>query len=239
LQYSASYSFAKNLSNGQGYNPTAFASEAGGQVTDINNINLDYGNVSFTHRNRFLATFLYDLPFGKQRMFLASANKVVDTLVGGWELSGYLLSQSGPFLTVVVANADPEGDGFPTVVGSGRADIVSGQNVVPSNQGVYNWINKAAFAVPPNNIGRGPDSPVGSVVGPNTNSLSLSLFKTFAVREKVRLQIGIAAANAFNHPNYAIPNLTFNTAAFGTISNVQSQENGGPRSIQGTARLTF
>lgn len=239
LQYTVSYSFLKNRSNGQGYNPTAFASEAGGQVTDANNINLDYGNVSFSRRNRFLATALYELPFGKGRTFLGNANKYVDSVIGGWELSGYYLKESGPFLTVVVASADPEGDGFPTVTGSGRADIVSGVSVVPANQSIYNWINTAAFAVPPNNVGRGPTSPVGSVVGPGTNSLSLSLFKAFSIREKARFQIGFAAANALNHPNYAVPNLTFNTAAFGTISNVQSQENGGPRTVQATARLTF
>ncbi len=239
LQYSASYSFAKNLSNGQGYNPTGFPSEAGGQVTDVYNINLDYGNVSFTHRDRFLTTFLYDLPFGKGRTFLGNTNKLVDGVFGGWELSGYYLAQTGPYLTVVVAGADPEGDGFPTVTGNGRADIVSGVNVIPANQSIYNWINKAAFATPPNNVGRGPTSPVGSVIGPGTNSLSLSLFKTVAIRERVRFQVGVAAANALNHPNYATPNLTFGTAAFGTITNVQSQENGGPRSLQATARLTF
>jgi hypothetical protein len=116
---------------------------------------------------------------------------------------------------------------------------VSGVNVIPTNQSIYNWINKAAFATPPNNVGRGPTSPVGSVVGPGTNSLSLSLFKSVAVRENIHFQIGIAAANALNHPNYAIPSLTLGTAAFGTITNVQSQENGGPRSLQATARLTF
>jgi hypothetical protein len=67
----------------------------------------------------------------------------------------------------------------------------------------------------------------------------MSLFKAFTVRENAHFQIGIAAANLLNHPNYAVPNLTFGTAAFGTITNVQSQENGGPRSIQGTARFTF
>jgi hypothetical protein len=239
LQYNVSYSWAKNLSNGQGYNPTAFASEGGGLVTDINNINLDYGNVSYTRRNRFLATFLYDLPFGRQRMFLGNANKLVDTLIGGWELSGYFLAESGPFLTVVAPGADPEGNGFPTIVGSGRADIISGVSIVPANQSIYNWVNKAAFAIPPNNVGRAPTEPIGAVIGPGTTSLSTSLFKAFAVREKARFQIGIAAANLLNHPNYAVPNLTYGTAAFGTITNVQTQENGGPRSIQGTARLTF
>jgi hypothetical protein len=239
LQYNVSYSLTKNLSNGQGYDPTAFPSEGGGMVTDLYNLNLDYGNVSYTRRNRFLATFLYDVPFGRQRTFLSNANKLVDSLFGGWELAGYYLDESGPFLTVVVSSADPMGNGFPTVVGAGRANIVSGVSVVPTNQSVSNWINKAAFATPPNNVGLPPSEPIGAVPGPGTNSLSLSLFKAFSFREKAKFQIGIAAANALNHPNYAVPNLTFGTAAFGTISNVQSQENGGPRSIQGTARLTF
>ena len=67
LQFASSYTFAKDLSNGEGYDPTAFSSQMGGTVSDIYNINLDYGNVSFTHRNRFLTTFLYQLPFGRGR----------------------------------------------------------------------------------------------------------------------------------------------------------------------------
>jgi hypothetical protein len=62
LLFQTSYAFGKNLSNGQGYNPTAFASQAGGTVTDPYNIDLDYGNVTFTRRHRFLATFLMSFP---------------------------------------------------------------------------------------------------------------------------------------------------------------------------------
>ncbi len=239
LQFSSSYSFAKNLSNGQGYNPTAFASQAGGGATDAYNLDLDYGNVSFSRRHRFLTTFLYDLPVGKGKAFLGNTNSVLDKVVGGWQVSGVYLVQSGPFMTVVVAGADPAGNGFPTLVGNGRADRVSGVSVVPVNQNINNWINVAAFAKPPNNVGRGPTSSVGSVVGPASNVLSLSLFKSVVVRENLTLQIGAAASNALNHPNYALPNLTFGTAAFGTINNVQSQEDGGPRSLQLTMRLMF
>ena len=154
-------------------------------------------------------------------------------------MSGYFLAQTGPFMTVTVAAADPEGDGFPTLTGNGRADIVSGVSVIPANQNINNWINTAAFATPPNNVGRGPTSPVGSVRTGHSVVVAVLLFKSFVLREGVRLQIGAAAANALNHANYAVPNLTFGTAAFGTITNVQSQENGGPRSIQATARITF
>ena len=170
LQFTTAYTWAKNLSNSAGYNPTAFATEGGGEVTDLYNINLDYGNVAFTPRKRLLSTFLYQLPFGQRQIFLNHANKLLDGVIGGWQISGVYLAQSGPFLTVL-ATGDPEGDGFPTLQGNGRADIVSGVSVVPASQGISSWINKAAFAVPPSNVGRAPTSSVGSIVGPGTQAL--------------------------------------------------------------------
>ena len=224
------------ISARQGFNPSAFASEAGGNATDLNDFRLDYGNVAYTRRNRFQATFLYQLPFGRGRL---DAGKVADQIIGGWELAGVALYQSGPFLTVTVSGADPAGVGFPQIEGNGRADIVSGVSVYPTTQSISQWLNPAAFAVPANNIGRFPDSPVGVAQGPATQSISLSLIKTVTVKEKYRLQFGAQTANLFNHPNYSPPNTTFNTSAFGTISSLQSAEGAGPRTIQGTFRVSF
>ena len=224
--------------SGQGFNPTAFATQAGGTITDTYHIDADYGNVAFTHRQRFLSTFLYELPFGKKGMFF-NKSKIADQVIGGWQLSGVMLFQTGPFMTVIAPGADPAGNNFPNVTGNGRADWISGQSLVPANQSITNWINKAAFAIPANNIGRIGNSPVGAVVGPGTSAVSLSLFKTFSITEGIRLQLGGAASNALNHPNYTTPTLNYNTAAFGTITNVQTQESGGPRSIQVTARISF
>ena len=154
-------------------------------------------------------------------------------------MGGVLLFQSGSFLTVTVPGADPSGTGFPQITGDGRADIVSGVSLYPANQTIRQWLNPAAFAVPANNIGRFPTSGVGIATGPGTQSVSMSLMKAVAIKERLRFQVGAQAANLFNHPNYAVPNTTFNTAAFGTISNVQSAEGAGPRVIQATARVTF
>ncbi len=236
LQFLASYTFARNLTDAQGFNPTTFASEAGGNATDLSNFMLDYGNVAFTRRNRFLATWLYQLPFGKGRL---SAGPIGNSIIGGWELAGVALYQSGPFLTVSVSGADPAGVGFPQIEGNGRADIVSGVPIYASNQSINQWLNPAAFAVPPNNIGRFPTSPVGVGQGPGTQSISMSLLKTVQVKERYRIQLGAQTANLFNHPNYSPPNTTFNTSAFGTISSLQSAEGAGPRTIQGTFRVSF
>jgi hypothetical protein len=236
IQFLASYTFTRNLTDAQGFAPTGFASEAGGQATSVSDYMLDYGPVAFSRTNRFQATFLYQLPFGTGRF---SAGPIVNQIINHFELAGVVLAQSGPFLTVTVSGADPAGVGFPQIEGSGRADIVSGVSVYPTTQSTSQWLNPAAFAVPVNNIGRFGDSQSGVANGPGTTSVSLSLLKTVQVREKYKAQIGLQVANLFNHENYATPNTSFNTSAFGTITALQSAEGAGPRTLQGTFRLSF
>jgi hypothetical protein len=239
MQFQTSYTFLRNLTNAQGYNPTAFAGEAGGVVTDLRDKHIDYGNVAFSRRHRFLSTFLYQLPFGRGGMLFDNAGRALDSVIGGWELAGVLLFQSGPFLTVTVPGADPSGTGFPVLIGNGRADIVAGVSPYLNNPTPQRWLNPAAYAVPGTNIGRYPTSPVGGIEGPGTQALSLSLTKSVSITETVKLQLGAQAANLFNHVNLAPPNTTFNTAAFGTVTALQSAEGAGPRQLQLTGRLTF
>jgi len=60
------------------------------------------------------------------------------------------------------------------------------------------------------------------------------------ITESIKFQIGGAASNVLNHPNYLLPgNMTLGTSGFGSITNVQTQEAGGPRALQLSARLTF
>ncbi len=246
LQLEASYSYTRNLANTLGAptnNPAQpNVNEFGNTLlSDPQNPGLDYGNVSFTRRNRFLTTFLYNLPFGKGKKFVNSANHLTDALLGGWELSGIWLWQSGPFLTVSTFS-DPSGTGYnlcPCNYNGGRADTVPGVNPY-AGQNINQWINPAAFTDPGNNIGRFGNASQGDVVGPGTFVLSTSLIKSFSVTERIRMQIGAQAANVTNHPNYQPPaSLNTSVPAFGQITAMQVAEAGGPRQIQLTGRITF
>jgi hypothetical protein len=107
------------------------------------------------------------------------------------------------------------------------------------NRSINQWVNSAAFALPSDNIGRFGDSPVGAVVGPGTQVISLSIYRSFRYKERYALRIGASSTNLFNHPNYSVPNLGLGTAPFGSISSLQSAEDTGPRAIQLGGRLTF
>ena len=205
---------------------------------------VDYGNVPFARRERVLSTFLYELPFGKGRTYLNS-NRALDLLVGGWELSGVALFQSGPFMSVAVTS-DPSGAGYNlngnfSGLGS-RADTVAGVSPY-AGQTVHNWssssyINAAAFVDPGSNIGRFGDESAGSIVGPGTQAVSLSLIKRFTIKERLRAEIGMQVANAFNHPDM----LRHSDVGCGWFRSAHvDAERGrrGPRQIQLTGRITF
>ena len=99
LQFQASYILTKNLADNAGYDPVYFTGEAGGTISNQSDPRLDYGNVSFSHRQRFLATFLYELPIGKGKLLARNANGLLDRVIGGWELAGVVMAQTGPYLT--------------------------------------------------------------------------------------------------------------------------------------------
>src|SRR5260370_31162162 len=164
----------------------------------------------------------------------------MNALVGGWELAGVVLVQSGPFLTVIDNSADPSGTGANLINGDGgRVDIVSGVSPYADTQSPAQWFNKNAFTIPKTNIGRFGSLAVGALNGPGTKAVSMSLIKSVAFTERARMQIGAQAANLFNHTNYANPNTTFGTSPFGTITDVQGAEGAGPRVMQLTMRLVF
>jgi hypothetical protein len=243
LQFQASYVLTRDLSDAGGAVPTEFSGAGGNWVSDKNNPRLDYGNVMFDRRNRFLATFLYQLPFGKGARFLPNSNRLVDTLVGGWQLGGVTVFQSGAFLTISEQSVDSANTGILNTAGAERADVVPG--VSPkATAGLTNsagpvFINPAAFAFPAANSGQFGTSSVGNVVGPGTDSVSLSLIKSIKLTERLQFQFGAQAANAFNHRNFDVPDPILDDQSFGTISGLQSAEGAGPRNVEITGRVSF
>lgn len=242
LQFQSSYVWTRDLSNAAGANPTSFAGAGGNFVTDRFHPGLDYGNVSYDRRHRFLTTYLYELPFGRGAKYL-NTGSLVNTLAGGWQWGGVLIFQSGPFLTPFETSTDPAGTNVLNVVGYTRADILPHSKVYAahgsSSQGDPLFLSPAGFAIPNDNIGRFGNAAVGSVVGPGTQNISMSLLKSFSMTEKAKLQLGIEAANLFNRRNYEPPNMQVDAGGFGTITALQTAEGAGPRQLELTGRITF
>jgi hypothetical protein len=244
LTFDASYNFTRDLSNAGGATPNAFAVAGGSFLTDRFHPNLDYGNVIYDRRHRFLATYLYDLPFGHGQRWLSKGG-MANAVTGGWQLAGVTVLQSGPFLTPYEQTVDPANTNILTTVGQARPDQLANLSLYASHRTTAQWLNPAAFpylnleTASGIGIGRFGNAPVGGVAGPGTANFSLSLLKSFALQEQSRFQLGIAAANIFNHRNYEPPNMQVDSPGFGSITALQTAEGAGPRSLELSGRITF
>jgi hypothetical protein len=236
--FDASYTWTRDLSNAGGATPTSFAISGGAFVTDRFHPGLDYGNVIYDRRHRFMATYLFDLPFGKGQRWL-STGSALNTIVGDWHLGGVTVLQSGPFLTPFEQSTDPAGTNILTTVGQTRSDIVPNTSLYAAHKNVNQWLNPNAFAIPADDRGYFGNAPVGSVVGPGSEIFSLSLRKDLAITEHAHFEFDAEAANVFNHRNYEPPNVQVDASAFGQIPELQTAEGAGPRNLQLSGRLIF
>jgi len=184
--------------------------------------------------NRFSMSGFYELPFGKGKEFFSGANRVVDAIIGGWQIEGTFNYQSG--FPVRFAN-----DAF----------YLGGKISIPKDQQtVARWFNTSAFI---SVVGGNPtcqNSTGGTVTASSCatpvdhlrtlpfyfadvrsdpiNNVDLGLRKDVRIREGMKVQLRMEFINAFNHPllNVGTGQIVVNpgSATFGQVS-ASNQQN--------------
>ncbi|MFN7919538.1 MAG: carboxypeptidase regulatory-like domain-containing protein [Bryobacteraceae bacterium] len=183
------------------------------------------GDPNYDLRQRFTANVIYELPFGKGRRMMSHGG-AADWVLGGWDVAGIFTRQSGRPMTVNVA-----GDPLNTGQGNARANYLGGDKSI-ANASINQWFNTAVFAAPPaytpGNLGW------GTFLGPGSVSWDFSIYKTFALTERHRVQFRTEFFNFANHPNLGNPGLTVGTANFGRITSASD-----PRVVQFGVKYLF
>ena len=179
---------------------------------------------------RLVMSSIYELPFGKGKMF-APSNKLADRIIGGWQLNGIATLQGGQPL--VIRGASNNLADRPNSTGvSAKLDNPTAAMWFDTTQ----FVNPALYTF--GNIGRTlPD-----VRSPRTVNLDLSIIKDTRIMEKLRAQFRAEAFNVFNHVNLGGPNQSFSagadgknrSATFGTITSSRD-----PRILQLGLRLVW
>jgi hypothetical protein len=174
------------------------------------------GLSSFHASHRLVTSTLFELPFGKGKQFLNTGG-VINTLLGGWQLSSIVTLNSG-FPVTAVSGADISNTG----IGTDRPNATGAAVALPrGEQDPGRFFNTDAFVLQQpgtlGNVGR------NTIIGPGIISWDFSTIKNFAVRETQQLQFRFEAFNLPNHPSWGIPNATRNNAGFGTIRSTRTE----------------
>jgi Carboxypeptidase regulatory-like domain len=231
FSFLASYTWAKLIADSM-YNPINFVGTEQGNVNGFQNMfnrTNERGEEASNVPQRFVLSALWELPIGKGRK-LNIQNRFADAIVGGWQLNTITTIVSGAPL--VVRGASNGLADRPDLVGS--LALPSGFTDTNPQAGVL-WFNPAAFLNPAlYTFGSTPNT-ISQFRNPGAMIFDLSVFKTFTITEKVRLQFRGEAFNAPNHVNLGIPNTSFSpnasgvnaSASFGRITTARD-----PRQLQ-------
>ena len=204
-------------------------SNGGGQTMDNYDIWRDYGPSNWDIPHRFVASYLYDVPFLKD-----SSNAFLKYVVAGWQVSGVTTVQSGSPVNVTIG-ADRANIG---ITGQQRPDLVGpvpSLNCVPDPARppqLMNCFDAAAFALPAQFTFGNADRNI--LRGPKYVNTDLSLMKNVPLGGGATFQIRVEMFNIFNTVNWGNPNASFDNTAFGRITSA-----GAMRQVQLGGKVLF
>ena len=166
-------------------------------------------------RQRFVISYIYDLPFGPGKPFLSGVTGPVKQLVAGWQVNGITTFASGQPLTAYMP-----GD-WANVGGGAYPDLIANPNLSGSKRSPAMYFNTEAFNAPP--AGNFGTSGRNNIIGPGINDFDFSLMKNFPKTEHQRLEFRAELFNIFNHANFLGPGIdtTFSDPTFGVVSSAR------------------
>jgi hypothetical protein len=216
---------------------------SGGAGSDINrgstgpqnvyNLPAEWALSAVDAKIRYSMTGTYELPFGRGKQFLGGTNRAADLAIGGWSLNVVNVISTG-YPLIITQNSNNNGSFFGGASQRPNATLNSPNTAGSVGQRLNNWINPAAFFTAPA-LTYGNVSRTISERGPGIFNWDISIFKTFAIYERLKAQFRFEMLNAFNTPQFRSPNTAFGSSSFGQVL---SQGN-FPRFIDFALRLNF
>jgi hypothetical protein len=178
----------------------------------------DYGNCDYDVRHNISAFGLYQIRF-------QSSHRWLRQVFGGWSYSETAFFHTGLPFTVLSQPYTFNGNGIIQASGPQYAKRVPGAPLYRKTAyngvtvaGTRQWLNPDAFISvvdPATGACTGGDSAANcqfgnsgrnTVRGPHFTDSDIYVTKTFPIHEDIIFRLDAQMFNAFNHPNFALPN---------------------------------
>jgi hypothetical protein len=249
--FAANYVFSKSLDNASSPENGDLVPGANGPTNSFNgliytpwDLRQNRALSDFNVRHNFSGSFGYALPFGRGQRFGASHGRLINAVLGNWEVSGLVRWRSGFPLS------PSDGFNFPTdfFLSSPGALISPLSSHITRAGGVLTFPNlftnsqTALAAIGP--VLPGFSGSRNVLIGPAFADFDADIHKSFVMpwNEKQRLQIRISAYNVFNSVNFGDGGISLDPTignTFGQITNTIGNPQGGARQMEFAARFEF
>jgi hypothetical protein len=229
--WSSSYGNTDSLTFFGNYNP--------GEIQDVYNLKAENSQSSFNLPQVLVASYVYDLPFGKGQRFLGSLGDAMNIFASGWGIAGITSYESG---WPLVITAQPSYLSTNFGAGITRPNVTAGCKTVNSAGSAASrisaWFNTSCFTQP-GEYAFGNEPRVDPTLrNQGTADWDLSFVKNTPLHEQLKLQFRAEMFNAFNRVQFAAPNTTCCSNSNATFGVVSGQQN-NPRQVQFALKLIY
>jgi len=231
LSFLASYTLSKSIDDVSSFNITGSASQSTAGENDLAqnpfDLGKERGRSMFDARHRFVLSYQWNLPFGK------NAEGWKRQLIGGWQVNGITTFMTGTPFTVYdsagvsLQGGAPEISGFPSdrpnLAGDftkGTCTRQEGSEVRVFQAGTADcWISPDGFQRLDSGTQLGQFGNAGRNIaqGPGYQQWDFSALKNFRITENKTIQFRSELFNIFNHANLGLPQNDLNSPNFGQI----------------------
>ena len=200
------YTYSKSMDDKSAAAGIGATNGFAGHLND-HNPSLDYARSDFDVGQRFVASFVYNLPVGHGKKLLPQANRLVDATLGGWSLTGIATFQNG-FPFSVQAN-----DKFGLLSAYNQRANIVGNPHGGFTKSINQWFNTAAFSQPlAGQFGNGGRNILRE---PGINNWDIGALKNISLYERLNFQFRVESFNTFNHTQYGVDPTSASAAAGG------------------------
>jgi hypothetical protein len=200
VSFNSQFTWARNMTDtydgGSDLNDLRYEFGLGNSVWNRSGMR---GNQPETPKFRFTTLFLAELPFGRGRWLGRNWHRAIDSILGGWAITGNLNIETGWWISPYYwGGTDPSGTNYYL----GSPDVVGPVNFRNDVKPYELFLNPDAFVLPPDNIGRFGNSGFTYLQEPTWWAFDMGFHKEVPIYERLRLELSCRMQNAFNHGYY-------------------------------------
>lgn len=250
--FAFNYVFSKSIDNASGsenvdLTDTGSPTQASGALIE-NPFDHRLGRAlsDFNLRHNFNGDWVVTMPFGRGQKFFGSVNRMVDELVGGWEVSGAVRWHSGfpqspgngfdfPTNFFLTASGTLTGPVSNDLTRHGASGIPNLFGPTPSGQPAPAAWQNFNFTLP------GLPGDRNDLRGPAYAATDVGVSKLFRITEATSLRFQVRAYNVFNSVNFDDGALSLDPTSPGTFGQINrtAGPRGGAREMEFAARFEF
>lgn len=207
-----------------------------GNPQQLDRLNLERAVSANDTPQRLAAAVIVELPVGRDRWIGTDMNRALEAIVGGWSVSTLITLQSGQPLWVSMANGRlQDGNQRPNVSCGGRTGISADTAAIQQ----LPFVDINCFADPGDQMPGNAPRYFSNIRTDGIHNLDVNLYKEFAFKESMKLQVRAEFYNFANTPRFASPNTSYDpgNSQFGIISSTAPGYT--PRRMQFGVRFEF